>query len=153
DPEHNRILTYAPEIKAFVPLWETTQPSDSVEDCDFPQNEPPDAYHLSRPRGLAFSPDGDLVVADSGHRRIIFYSWTGLAPRNIIEIRDGEPADIAYDNVGRLYVADELAGIVRRYDRLWREDTEFYGGRGVLIAPRHLAISDEGNIFVVDMTD
>jgi phage tail-like protein len=153
DPTHNRILSYAPELRAFVPLWESPPISASSNDCIPPAGAEPDAYMLNSPRGVAWSPDGDLVVADTGHSRVIFYSWPGLAPRQIIELPNGTPVDLAYDSAGRLYIADASGGRIRRYDRLWRADHDFLGGAGSLAAPRHLAISASGLIFVLDAAD
>ncbi len=138
DPDRNRVLTYTTHEKAFVPLWAPRA------------SEPPDAYTLLSPRGIAISPDSDLVIADTGHGRVIFYTWPGLAARHILAMPGGEPWDLAYDAEGRLYVADATAGRVWRYDRLWRLDDDYSGGRPVLIEPRHLAVDATGSVLVLD---
>lgn len=127
DPGGNRILTYTTHQAAFTPLWPARETT------------PPDAYTLRKPRGLAMSYDGDLVVAGSGNGRVIIYTWPGLAPRHIIDLEGGEPWDLAYDTDGHLYVADPVQRRVHRFDRLWRRDTAYEGGAGTLIKPKHLA--------------
>ena len=116
EPGRNRILTYTPALGRFVPLWE--QPAaPPASNCDLPPAPvDPGPYDLAGPRGLALSPDGDLVVADTGHGRLVFYTLPDLLPRFI---RDRQRAlDIAFDRRGRLYVADAAAQRVWRYDRL-----------------------------------
>ena len=142
----------------FTPLWpaptddETGDPPDM---CRLPAAPMADAvaddpYVLVNPRGLAISPDGDLVVADSGALRLVVYTWPALAVRTIIDMADGEPWDIAFDSRGRLHVADRLGNRIRRFDRIYREDTDYQGGSGTLSAPVHLAIDAEDTVFVVD---
>ena len=138
DPSGHRILTYTTHLAAFKPLWPARETT------------PPDAYSLLRPRGLAMSYDGDLVVADSGHGRVIVYTWPGLAPRRIIGLEGGQPWDLAYDARGHLYVADPIRRCIHRFDRLWRRDMTYEGGAGTLVKPKHLAFDNEGVLFVVD---
>lgn len=138
DPGGNRLLTYTVRLASFVPLWPART------------EEPPDPYTLQKPRGVAVSRDGDLVVADSGHGRVIVYSWPGLAVRHIIDIAGGEPWDLEYDANGHLYVADAALKRVHRFDRLWRRDGAYIGGAGVLARPKHLAFDGGGLLFVVD---
>lgn len=149
EPGRNRILTYTPALGRFVPLWE--QPAaPPAADCDLPPAPAdPGPYDLAGPRGLALSPDGDLVVADTGHGRLIFYTLPDLLPRFLLET-GGEPWDIAFDRRGRLYVADAAAQRVWRYDRLWRRDVAYHGGAGELQRPRHLALDGEDRLYVLD---
>ena len=138
DPQNDCILTYTPPAARFTPLWMGAAAA------------PPDPYALSAPRGIAISRDGDLVVADTGHHRLILYAWPMLVARHIIDLEDGEPWDVAYDSVGRLYVADAFHRRVRRFDRLWREDLDYLGGADAFLAPRHLAIDDQDRLLVLD---
>jgi phage tail-like protein len=138
DPGNNRILSYTPFDETFRPLW------------DSPDTEPPDPYTLSQPRGVAFSPEGDLVVADTGNGRILIYTWSQLVTRHIITLPGGEPWDLAYDSRGRLYVADVAGRRIHRFDRLWRVDGAYVGGAGELIRTRHLALDDDDQLFVLD---
>ena len=138
DPNGDRILTYTTHEAVFVPLW---GPRTAA---------PPDAYTLSGPRGVAVSCEGDLVVADTGHSRVIIYAWPGLAPRHIIDLGHGEPWDLAYDVDGNLYVADAAVKQVHRFDRLWRLDVDYMGGDGILEIPRHLAVDNADRLVVLD---
>lgn len=138
DPGGNQILSYTPFAEAFAPLWAS------------PSAGPPDPYTLAGPRGVTFSPEGDLVVADTGHGRVLIFAWPQLVTRHIITLPGGEPWDLDYDSRGRLYVADAAAGRVHRFDRLWRLDERYAGGAGMLIRPRHLAIDDGDQLFVLD---
>lgn len=149
EPGRNRILTYTPALGRFVPLWEQAAPQPE-EACDLPATSgDPGPYALAAPRGLALGPDGDLVVADTGHGRIIFYTWPKLLPRFILET-GGEPWDVVFDRRGRLYVADSAAQRVWRYDRLWRRDVAYNGGAGELQRPRRLALDGDDRLYVLD---
>ncbi len=171
DPAGGTVLAYPNQAlfgpggdraPGFVPLWpaRTEATTEEISDdppgiCQMPFAPAADAvaddpYALVSPRGLAVSPDGDLVVADSGALRIVVYTWPKLAVRNVIDIADGEPWDVAFDSHGRLHVADRLGNRVRRFDRIYREDTRYRGGDGALTAPRHLAIDAHDTVFVVD---
>ena len=141
DPGHDRILTYTPHDGAFRPLWtaEPAAPGGS-----------PGGYNLESPRGVAFSPGGDLVVADTGHGRVIVYVWPSLQVRRIITLAGGEPWDVDHDSAGNLYVADSAAGRVWRYNRSFWLDSRYHGGDGSLARPRHIAVAADDQVFVVD---
>ena len=98
------------------------------------------------------SRDGDLVVADTGHHRLILFAWPMLAARHIIDLGQGEPWDVAYDSRGRLYVADAFQQRIRRFDRLWREDAAYLGGAGAFLSPQHLALDDQDRLLVLDVS-
>lgn len=143
DPGHDRILTYTTHDAAFVPLWAARTTS------------PPDPYTLEKPHGVAMSRGGDgvardLVVADSGHNRVIVYTWPKLVARHIINIPGSEPWDVAFDDRGHLYIADAALKRVHRFDRLWQRDLDYEGGFGTLMRPKHLAIDATGQLFVLD---
>jgi phage tail-like protein len=144
DPVRNRILTYTPHQEVFTELWSAEALLTHNAD------EPPGPYSLREPRGVAISRDGDLAVADTGHNRVILYTYTRLAVRHIIELPGAEPWDVAYDEDGRLYVAGAAAGRVYRFDRLWRPDEDYAGGQGTFVQPRHLAIDAGGRVLVLD---
>lgn len=150
DPAGNQILTYTTHQGRFLPLWPARPaPIGDDEPCrQLPAA--PDPYALLKPRGVAVSPAGDLVVADSGHSRVIIYAWPSLAARHIIHLPGGEPWDIAHDSHGYLYVADAKANRVHRFDRLWRRMSSYVGGVPLLSAPRHLAIDDNDHVLVIN---
>ena len=145
DPAGNRILTYTTQQGQFAPLWPQRLPAAGAA-----ADAPPDPYTLRNPRGVAISSDGDLVVADSGHGRVIIYAWPSLVARHIIPLAGGEPWDLAYDSRGLLYVADAKSGRVHRFDRLWRRDLAYLGGVPLLNIPRHLAIDDQDRVLVIN---
>jgi phage tail-like protein len=139
EPNEDRLLRYTTYAGTFRPLWPARL------------HEPPDAYTLKGPRGVAFSPTGDLVVADTGHDRVILYTWPHVAVRRVIGLPAGaQPWDLQYDEDGRLYVAAAGLGRVLRFSRLLNQDTEYSGGAGSLKAPRHMAFDSEGVLFTVD---
>ena len=151
DPGGNRILTHTNHDEAFLPLWEpVAAEAPPGGPCNFESSvSAPDAYTLSRPRGVAYR-DGLLVVADTGHDRVILYTWPGLAPRHVIDLPGASPWDVEFDARSYLYVAGEAAGRVYRFDRLWRLDQSYEGGEGTLRKPRHVAIDTDGFVFVLD---
>jgi phage tail-like protein len=114
---------------------------------------------LRDPRGLATTRRGDLVVADTGNRRLQIFTQKGLALRAIVELawngarygREGtawEPYDAIEGPSGDLYVTDRTNGFVLRLDRALRvrevlPDTP-------LVRPTHVAADCGGAIFVVE---
>jgi uncharacterized protein (TIGR03663 family) len=71
-----------------------------------------DPYALFGPRGLAIADNGDLLVADTGNKRIIRYTPTGdyvsqVGGGGLILGRFEEPVDVAvHPGTGDVYVAD-----------------------------------------------
>ena len=164
DPDHRVILRNphpglfgpgAGTAPGFAPLWPAApvaEPGDPA--CALPVDPaPPGPYDLVRPRGLAFSSDGDLLVADEGRDgvpgRLLVLTWPELFVRRVVTI-DGRPWDVSVDGRGRIHVADVAAGRVRRLSRGWTDDG-WPGGAGVLNQPRHLAVDDGDVVHVVDL--
>jgi phage tail-like protein len=137
----------------FVPLWPKLSPSSADDAWALSTPPQPGPHDLVRPRGLAFSRDGDLLVADEGDGatagRLIVYTWPELFVRQVIAL-DGRPWDVAVDADGRIHLADAGVGRVRRLTRSWQEEA-WPGGAGQLHQPKHLAINAEGTVFVVDL--
>ena len=171
DPEHRVILRnphpglFGPEagaVPGFAPLWPAAPVvgpggEPGVAACALPTVPArPGPYDLVRPRGLAFSRDGDLLVADEGRDdvpgRLIVLTWPELFVRRVVTI-DGRPWDVAVDGRGRIHVADVAAGRVRRLTRGWVDDG-WPGGAGALNQPRHLAVAtDEDGGDIVHVVD
>ena len=112
------------------------------------------ARGLDQPRGLAVSPDGWFVVADTLNHRLRWYSGHGLCMDSEGAEGSGpgefsEPSGLALWPDGTLAVADTWNGRVQ----LLRPDgptvvlkNDLYGPRGVLWAPDgSLAVADTGN--------
>jgi phage tail-like protein len=166
DPAKNCLLYYippfgkkkrpvdAPDHWPFRQLWPVPPPP--VHDNSHPplpetRTDPyREPFRLNRPRDVAFCPAGDLVVADSGNGRLLFFTWPALRVRHILAIPDGAPDAIAFDARGRLYAADSAHGRVHRFDHLWRPDTAYIGGAGDLQQPGHVAVDLDDNVFVLD---
>ncbi len=112
------------------------------------------ARGLDEPRGLAVSPDGWFVVADTQNHRLRWYSGQGLCMDSEGAEGSGpgefsEPSGLALSADGTLAVADTWNGRVQ----LLRPDgttvvfkNDLYGPRGVLWAPDgSLVVADTGN--------
>ncbi|MYQ41258.1 Sugar lactone lactonase YvrE [Streptomyces sp. LamerLS-316] len=69
---------------------------------------------LDRPMGIAVSPSGSLVVAESGGARVL--AVDGDDQVTVVAEGLGRPVDVAFDAAGRCYVSDELAGAVLRLE-------------------------------------
>jgi DNA-binding beta-propeller fold protein YncE len=113
------------------------------------------ASGLHHPVGMAFNSAGDLFVVDNtigniSLGRIYEYKPNGL--RTIFALLDpsDRPADLAFDRMGNLLMAD-LGGNIYRYDPpgvLRRHPRTTYGS--VPNSAQSLACDSVGNLFVVD---
>ncbi|MFJ8857703.1 hypothetical protein ACIRD8_04645 [Streptomyces sp. NPDC102451] len=67
---------------------------------------------LDRPMGIAVSPSGSLVVAETGAGRVLAVDGDD----KVTVLAEGlrRPVDVAFDGAGRCYVSDEQAGAVLR---------------------------------------
>jgi DNA-binding beta-propeller fold protein YncE len=78
------------------------------------------AGQLDTPRGVSFTNNGDIVVADTGNKRIQFFTDTGTA--KLVVPPEGapnplrEPRRAVVDKKGKIYVADPRAGRVFVFD-------------------------------------
>lgn len=134
DPAGDRVLWLAPCGDAPVPL---------------PCTE------LAAPRGVVVAPArGWLLVADSGHGRIVVIDLAARATRGTWG--DGmlsEPWDLAVDGAARVYVADRGARRVWRLDPDGALDAAFALGDPAPLAPTHVAIApteDGERLLVLD---
>jgi sugar lactone lactonase YvrE len=138
---------------------------------------------LACPYGIAFNAAGDLFVADTGNNRVRMVDSTGLittvagsgpigwglghlegdgAPAT--EARLGNPAGIAFDAEGNLYISDMRNHRIRKVDPNGIITTiagngalypPFGGDGGLAIDaalndPQGIAIDTQGNIYFVD---
>ena len=114
---------------------------------------------LDTPLGLAIGPRDDLVVVDSGNRRLLLFTLPGLALRRILgPFPDRTPAaspgdlwqpvDAACGPGGRLFVADQ-AGFVWRLDGQGRPDPHFRGALPAGFRPLRVQADSAGRSYVV----
>ena len=115
---------------------------------------------LDTPLGLAISHRDDLVVVDSGNRRLQLFTLPGLALRRILgpfpsrlaaplpEEPFWHPIDVARGPHGRLYVADRQ-GLIWRLDAQGRPDPHFDGSLPSGFVPLLIAVDSLGRIYLV----
>ncbi|MGW0788059.1 hypothetical protein ACWD04_07340 [Streptomyces sp. NPDC002911] len=70
---------------------------------------------LARPMGIAVSPAGALVVAETGGGRVLAVAEDDRV--TVLAEGLGRPVDVAFDAAGRCYVSDEQAGAVLRLEQ------------------------------------
>jgi DNA-binding beta-propeller fold protein YncE len=118
--------------------------------------------YLSRPRGVAFSPDGGVVVADTYDERLAFFSPDGtyVDQRGLISGITGfpfpgdasgqftRPEEVAYDAAGNLWTAD--TGNDRVAIHAGSGPVVATSAPGVFTSPRGLAPAPGGGMYVSD---
>ena len=113
--------------------------------CVGPEGAEP--RELSDPRGIAISRDGDLLIADTGNRRVQVFSLKGLVLR-AVWTGDWEPVDVAVDAAGNAYVADRAGGTIHVFDRAGRRAGTI--GAGELDRPIRVVVDCDDLIYVVE---
>lgn len=123
------------------------------------QAEGGDPNSLFGPRGLAFDLDGNLVVADTGNKRIIRFTSSGeyvdqVGGGGVVAGRFEEPTDVAVDPTdGSILVADAWNQRVQRLGSDLRYQSEFavpgWAGRDIYQKP-YLAVAADGTIYTTD---
>jgi DNA-binding beta-propeller fold protein YncE len=112
DLEAHRVIKWTPDGRLIM-LIGTGAPA--------PDNNA--KYAFNRPANLNFGPQGDLFVADGyGNSRVVHYSKDGeyLGQWGTKGNGDGEfnlVHDVAFDNAGRVYVADRVNKRVQIFDQ------------------------------------
>jgi streptogramin lyase len=100
---------------------------------------------VNAPHALAFTPDGQLVVADSGNDRILRVDpITGTAASFVSDLRT--PLGLALAPDGSLVVAEYAAGTVLRVDTSG-QTTQLAAG---FEQPYALAVAADGTIYVIE---
>lgn len=140
---------------------------------------PPDGAPLSgsffnAPRGLAFDPDGNLIVVDLGAQRIrrldadgTFHTIAGSGTRGTfnnlaaLETFFLDPVGVVVNSSGSVFVADTLGHRIRRIDgdrisTIAGSGSAAFGGDGgpagtaSLNRPHGLALDAAGNLYIAD---
>jgi len=124
---------------------------------------------LAQPDDVEFLKDGSLLVSDVNNNRLQVYSSDGSLTKSITAKDfhlEGEitPTGIGQDAEGNIYISCEGSGVVVRLnpDLSFNQfigkycdikDTEYYcpGNENCLIKPQGLAVSANGDVFVIDM--
>jgi len=138
------------------------------------------ASSLNQPAGVAFGPNGDLFVADSGNHRVLEFPAgvgtgssavrvfgqpsmnTSVRPSQVSAQTLTGPMGITVDAAGNLYVADTGANRVVIYPNTQNAPTAgvaasfvvgqagFGSSSGTLKVPADVAVNSSGNILVSD---
>ncbi|MFZ1768127.1 MAG: flippase activity-associated protein Agl23 [Caldilinea sp.] len=118
-----------------------------------------DPLALFGPRGMSIDLDGNLLVADTGNKRIVRFSPTGealgqIGGGGVIAGRFEEPTDVDVDpRDGTVLVADAWNGRVQRFSPDLTYLSEFgvpgWAGRDVFQKP-YLAVAADGAIYATD---
>jgi sugar lactone lactonase YvrE len=129
------------------------------------------AAKFNTPSGIAIAPNGDLIVADTGNRKIRRVEQSGAVTtlagngerdvKNPLETTFIEPIGVSIDSGGAIYVSDagsnQIKVFGRRFFAFW--ETIAGNGRGTIDAnlseakfnrPTNTAIDADGNLFVAD---
>lgn len=153
DPQRREILTWrvgtpaagrAPET-ALRPLWsrrpmpDASEASEATQSPEQRRRPPTDPYVLVEPTDVALSPAGDLVVADPGAGRVLVLAYPTALLRHVVHVPGWTPTALAFDRVGRAYVADPALGTVHRFWASWQRDRSFPHHSAQFAAPRHVA--------------
>lgn len=122
-------------------------------------------FSLSRPHGLFMTDDGNILVTDTGHHRIIEVSLSGEVIRQV-GITDvyGEdnthldcPRDVGVDSKGQLLVTDTCNSRVQVYGPGWDYKGTIGGPKGIgdgpeeLFFPWSVALDENDQVYVSDM--
>ena len=118
-----------------------------------------DPMSLFGPRGIAIDLDGNLLVADTGNKRIIRFSPAGemlgqVGGGGVIAGRFEEPTDVKVDPTdGTIVVADAWNGRVQRFLPSLEYTGEFavpgWAGRDVFQKPS-LTVARDGTVYATD---
>lgn len=116
------------------------------------QVDPSTPGNYAAPRGLLVSGE-DLLVADSGNRRVQSLTFPALEPHLAWEEGLDQPVAQARDAAGRVYVLDAATRHIRRFDPVGRPDPAFDAALATnpeLVDPRFLCIDERERLLVSD---
>lgn len=110
------------------------------------------------PRGIAVAPNGNVMVTDTGNKRvqlfdsqgkfISLFGGDGTAPGNL-----REPVGIAVDRSGNIYVADTWNRRIQKFDSQQRPVAQFavsgWDSQSIVNKP-YLAVDQDGRIYYTE---
>jgi YYY domain-containing protein len=119
------------------------------EEAPKPQDTP---GQVQQPRGIAITPDGDVVVCDFGNNRIQVFKrdlafLRGWGKGGELPSQFNQPGAVAVAPNGEVYVADTWNHRVQVFSKEGKYLREFAGG---FYGPRGIAIDPKGTVFVAD---
>lgn len=150
-------------------LPDITKPNDaytSVRREVVPAGPPLASLGLNAPRNLAISPDGSIVVLDSGNSRVLkidpsgklINSWgsKSASEQDPAPGTFNEPWGVAVDSQGLIYVADTWNHRIQKFDpqgnflTSWGGPGQAGDGLDRFWGPRGVAVSTDGKVYVTD---
>lgn len=133
---HRQPVPGIPELPdgQFPALWPARPLSGTAQD----------PYALVRPTDLAFTPAGDLLIADAGAGRLLVLAYPRAELRRVITLPGWEPVAVGTDGSGRCYVADAAGATVHRFDSRWRRESGYPHPGTRLGDPWQLALAVQG---------
>ncbi|MFE9722864.1 SMP-30/gluconolactonase/LRE family protein [Streptomyces sp. NPDC005794] len=116
EPTGRVLAPFVHGIAADGELLHITSQFGDVRTCD-PENGSMRTRvgGLNRPMGIAVSPTGSLVVAETDGGRVLAVAEDDKV--TVLAEGLGRPVDVAFDAAGRCYVSDEQAGTVLRLEQ------------------------------------
>ena len=106
-----------------------------------PRPDPSDAYHLTEPTDVGFTPRGDLFIADPVGQKVLVMDWPSATLRAELRISGWQPVAVVSLPCGSLLVADEALRTVHRFDALFRIVPDWLSDDVELASPRALAVT------------
>ncbi len=111
---------------------------------------------LRSPAGLAFDPQGGILVADSGNNviRRVFRNTISVyshSPNRSLPLYS--PTDIAFDSLGNLFLADDRPGITLRRASNGEITSIAAGGRSIAVDAKGTVYTASGGLVRAIVTD
>jgi len=110
------------------------------------------------PRGVAIDPDGNVLISDTGNKRISKFTPDGdfinqFGGGGVVAGRFEEPVGLAADNDGNIYVADTWNERMQKFDSAYNNVTDWkvvgWGSESIFNKP-FVAVDDQNRVFVSD---
>jgi uncharacterized protein (TIGR03437 family) len=164
-----------PRVLKVSPIASTSSIAGSGTDGYSGDNKQATLADISDPSGVAVDSGGNVYITDHNHNRI-----RKIAPSGIITTIAGngkfvfggdngpatassfDPIDVAVDNKGNLYIADQFNNRIRRIDTtgiittVAGNGSQGFSGDGgpaiaaQLFAPSGIVVDNAGNLFIAD---